>query len=194
MAGGEGEGGQQRATSALHMGEGEGERQRWREAGGDSATPTPTPTISAGHWLIYSLGSHSPPPAVSAGPRSHSSHCGIGGSSAPTLLPPVWADPQLLSPSSGMGRSSAPTPPPSGIGRFFSSHAPPLRYRQVLSAVEPSRVSSTTHPAFASLQACVKAIFPQAVVAPALFIAASDSKHFWDLAPQIYRFNPVRCH
>jgi len=62
---------------------------------------------------------------------------------------------------------------------------------EVLGAVEPARVSSTSHQAFSSLRACVKAIFPGAAVAPALFIAASDSKHFWDLAPQIYRFNPV---
>ena len=26
---------------------------------------------------------------------------------------------------------------------------------------------------------------------PGLFVAASDSKHFWNLAPQIYRFNPI---
>ena len=35
-------------------------------------------------------------------------------------------------------------------------------------------------------------IFPHAAVAPGLFIAASDSKHFWNLAPQIYRFNPIQ--
>jgi hypothetical protein len=85
----------------------------------------------------------------------------------------------------------APFPPPCGI--FRSPPSPPPRYLQVLGAVEPSRVSSTSHPAFASLRACVAAIFPHTPVAPALFIAASDSKHFWDLAPQIYRFNPVRC-
>ena len=31
-------------------------------------------------------------------------------------------------------------------------------------------------------------------VAPGLFVAASDSKHFWGLAPQIYRFNPIALH
>lgn len=34
-------------------------------------------------------------------------------------------------------------------------------------------------------------VFPGVAVAPALFIAASDSKHFWHLAKEIYRFNPV---
>lgn len=31
-------------------------------------------------------------------------------------------------------------------------------------------------------------------VAPGLFVAASDSKHFWGLAKQIYRFNPITLH
>ena len=55
-------------------------------------------------------------------------------------------------------------------------------------------MSSPDHPAFADLAACVRAIFPSAAVAPGLFVAASDSKHYWNLAPQIFRFNPVTLH
>jgi len=58
-------------------------------------------------------------------------------------------------------------------------------------ATEPSPVSSTGHPAFHVLVACVREIFPRATPAPGLFVAASDSKHFWGLAEQIYRFNPI---
>ncbi len=37
-------------------------------------------------------------------------------------------------------------------------------------------------------------IFPGVAVAPSLFVAASDSKHFWGLAKQIYRFSPATLH
>ena len=57
--------------------------------------------------------------------------------------------------------------------------------------MEPSPVSSFNTPAFRDLRACARAIFPGAAVTPALFVAASDSKHFWSLTDQIYRFNPV---
>ena len=56
---------------------------------------------------------------------------------------------------------------------------------------EPSPVSSAVHPAYNAICACVHEIFPEAAIAPGLFVAASDSKHFWSLADQIYRFSPV---
>ena len=65
---------------------------------------------------------------------------------------------------------------------------------EVLQSTEPAPVSSTAHPAFETLRQTVFAIFPHASVAPGLFVAASDSKHFWGLARQIYRFNPVTLH
>ena len=65
---------------------------------------------------------------------------------------------------------------------------------EVIHATEPSPVSSVDHPAFASLRHAVHDIFPGVAVAPGLFIAASDSKHFWGLAAQIYRFNPIALH
>jgi len=58
-------------------------------------------------------------------------------------------------------------------------------------AREASPVSSIDHDAFRTLVECVKVIFPHATPAPGLFVAASDSKHFWGLASQIYRFNPI---
>jgi carboxypeptidase PM20D1 len=56
---------------------------------------------------------------------------------------------------------------------------------------EPSPVSSVGHAAYTHLAACVREIFPGAAVAPGLFVAASDSKHFWGLTDQIFRFSPV---
>ena len=62
---------------------------------------------------------------------------------------------------------------------------------EVLWSTEPAPVSSTDHPAFESICDTTRELFPGAAVAPGLFIAASDSKHFWGLAEQIYRFNPI---
>ena len=45
---------------------------------------------------------------------------------------------------------------------------------------------------FLNLTHFIQSQYPTASVGPQLFIANSDSKHFWDLADQIYRFNPIR--
>ena len=63
---------------------------------------------------------------------------------------------------------------------------------------EPSLVSQSDHPAFRAIGATVRELFPEALVAPGLFVAGSDSKHFEAVerrapgfCPQIYRFNPI---
>merc|ERR1711865_793179 len=71
---------------------------------------------------------------------------------------------------------------------------PRVKLEVVGTPTEPSPVSSVTHPAYKAISDCVHGIFPGNAVAPGLFVAASDSKHFWDLTPQIYRFNPVTLH
>ena len=43
-------------------------------------------------------------------------------------------------------------------------------------------------------QSSLRGRHSDARVAPGLFIAASDSKHFWGVADQIFRFNPVTLH
>ena len=55
-----------------------------------------------------------------------------------------------------------------------------------------SPVSSSQANAFQTLKRCVHAQYPDASVGPGLFIANSDSRHFWDVADNIYRFNPIR--
>lgn len=62
-----------------------------------------------------------------------------------------------------------------------------------------SAVSPTDHAAYARLRACVLEFFgidgdgkvTGVAVAPSLFVAASDSKHFSSLTDNIYRFNPI---
>ncbi len=54
-----------------------------------------------------------------------------------------------------------------------------------------SRVSSTQSPFFNSLTQTIRQVFPDAVVAPSLVLAATDSRHYEDLSENTYRFMPV---
>jgi carboxypeptidase PM20D1 len=68
---------------------------------------------------------------------------------------------------------------------------PEVRIR-VLSGNEPSFVSATDTPSFRALSAAIEQVFPGAVVAPGLFVAGSDSKHYLSLTEAAYRFLPFR--
>ncbi len=57
---------------------------------------------------------------------------------------------------------------------------------------EPSAVSSTESRAFDAIHASIRRVFPDAIVAPALVVGATDSRHFADLSDDIYRFLPIR--
>jgi carboxypeptidase PM20D1 len=57
---------------------------------------------------------------------------------------------------------------------------------------EPSPVSPTDNPGYRAIAASVRQVFPGAVVAPGLMIAATDSRHFAAVSDAIYRFEPVR--
>lgn len=62
-------------------------------------------------------------------------------------------------------------------------------------AITPaSPVSDPSHPAYQCLADSCRAIYPEAAVAPALFVANSDSRWFWDVTENIYRFNPIALH
>lgn len=63
---------------------------------------------------------------------------------------------------------------------------------EVVKSLRPSPVSSPNTNAFNTLKKCVHAQYPDASVGPGLFIANSDSRHFWEVADDIYRFNPIR--
>ena len=57
---------------------------------------------------------------------------------------------------------------------------------------EPSTVSATSSSGFQSIAKTIHVVFPDAVVAPSLSIAATDSRHFNKVADNRYRFLPVR--
>ena len=59
-------------------------------------------------------------------------------------------------------------------------------------AFEPSAVASTGSPGYRVLAATVREVFPDAVVAPGLMVAGTDSRHYRAVAEAAYRFLPLR--
>ncbi|MDE2614343.1 MAG: M20 family peptidase [Burkholderiales bacterium] len=58
--------------------------------------------------------------------------------------------------------------------------------------VEPSRLASADAPSFHTIERAVREVFPDAIVAPGLMLAGSDSRHFDAVADATYRFMPIR--
>lgn len=54
-----------------------------------------------------------------------------------------------------------------------------------------SAVSSTASPLFGRLTQTIKQTFPEALVAPSLVLAATDSRHYEEMSENIYRFQPL---
>ncbi len=57
---------------------------------------------------------------------------------------------------------------------------------------EPSPVSPTDSAGYLAVQQAVREVFTDAVVAPGLMTAATDSRHFTGLSDSVYRFSPYR--
>jgi carboxypeptidase PM20D1 len=57
---------------------------------------------------------------------------------------------------------------------------------------EPSPVSPTTSVGYRSIEQALRQVFPDAIVAPGLMTAATDSRHFSILSDSVYRFSPFR--
>ena len=60
-----------------------------------------------------------------------------------------------------------------------------------LGGQNPSPVSGQFNEAYTSIYVTIRQVFPEAVVAPALVVAATDSRFYLDLADDVYRFLPV---
>ena len=56
----------------------------------------------------------------------------------------------------------------------------------------PSGVSSPRAEGYQLIERTVREVFPDAMVAPGLMLAASDARHFQSVADQHYRFMPIR--
>jgi carboxypeptidase PM20D1 len=56
---------------------------------------------------------------------------------------------------------------------------------------EASPQSSTASPNFQTMQKTLAQVFPDAVVAPFVFVGATDTKHYLPLTTDVYRFAPM---
>jgi carboxypeptidase PM20D1 len=63
---------------------------------------------------------------------------------------------------------------------------------QPLRVTEPSPVSDPGARSFQTLAMTIRQVFPQAMVAPGLLIAGTDTKHYLSLTDAAYRFIPLR--
>jgi carboxypeptidase PM20D1 len=57
--------------------------------------------------------------------------------------------------------------------------------------MEPSAISDISGPSFGLIHRTIREIEPQALVAPALLVAATDSRHYQALTRNIFRFLPI---
>lgn len=67
-----------------------------------------------------------------------------------------------------------------------------VEVRLLPGASEPSPVSSTSSAAYRAIESAVARAHPDAVIAPSLVLAATDSRHFRGLARDVYHFRPWR--
>lgn len=56
---------------------------------------------------------------------------------------------------------------------------------------DPSPLSPVDIPAFATIAATIREVFPEAIVAPTMMVGTSDAKHYAVVSPNIYRFIPL---
>ncbi|NUZ08227.1 M20 family peptidase [Piscinibacter koreensis] len=69
---------------------------------------------------------------------------------------------------------------------------PAIRVERYNVAAEASKVSPTDGPAWRLVNTTLRQLHPDVVVAPALMVAATDSRWFDDIADAVFRFSPVR--
>lgn len=69
---------------------------------------------------------------------------------------------------------------------------PQVQVRVLGRADDPSPVSDVDAPAFAYLNRTIRAVNPDAVVAPFLVLGATDARFYSGLTPNVYRFLPMR--
>jgi carboxypeptidase PM20D1 len=67
-----------------------------------------------------------------------------------------------------------------------------IKIERVADYRAPSRVSSSTAPAFRHVEQAVREVFTPAVVTPGLMLGGTDAVHLEGVADNVYRFSPVR--
>ena len=61
-------------------------------------------------------------------------------------------------------------------------------------AVNSSKIAPTNSAQYAILNKTIREIFPDALVAPGLMVAGTDSIHYGPISDHIFKFSPVRAN
>lgn len=69
---------------------------------------------------------------------------------------------------------------------------PAIHVERTRAFAEASRVASTDAPGYRAIARTMAQLHPEIVVAPALMIGATESRHFDPVAADVYKFSPVR--
>lgn len=80
------------------------------------------------------------------------------------------------------------------VQRVVSGVVPESQFETELlpGAREPSRVARTDTAQYDALNRSIREVFPDAVVAPSLMVAGTDSVHYEGISGHIYKFSPIR--
>lgn len=63
---------------------------------------------------------------------------------------------------------------------------------EVINPNEPSRISTTDGEGYQVLTDTISDVYPEAIIAPYLMVACSDSRHYSKLSDKVYRFSPMQ--
>jgi carboxypeptidase PM20D1 len=69
---------------------------------------------------------------------------------------------------------------------------PAIHVERLAPLTEASRVAATDAPGYRAIARTLAELHPDVVVAPALMIGGTDSRHFDGVAANVYKFSPVR--
>ena len=72
--------------------------------------------------------------------------------------------------------------------------APRAEFEPLPGAHNPSKVAPTDSRQYRLLNQTIREVFPDAVVAPGLMVAATDSAHYDRISDHIFKFSPVRAN
>ena len=77
-----------------------------------------------------------------------------------------------------------------------SQAAPPERFElfALPGAVEASKVAPTDSAQYRVLQQTIREVFPDALVAPGLMVAGTDSIHYGAISDHVFKFSPIRAN
>ncbi len=126
---------------------------------------------------------------------SPSSNAVIRTTTAPTIIHAGLKENVL--PSSGYALVNfriLPGETPESVARYVEKtiREPRITVSILPGAVPPSPVSPTNTFGFQTIEKTIRQTFPGAVVAPALVVARTDSRHFSRVSDAIYRFTPIQ--